>query len=691
MNLITPKYGLGKSRICPRYCLPWIWFALLSSSSLAQVDQPTDPTSLSLGAMTVTLIKSTHVASIKTWGGDVQNPLAPFLGLSAWYDGPYNSSAGSRDRLYENGPWLMYRFRMDFCRPVVIDNVTSYGSWGYYDAPPVMRLLDSAQNELLRYEASQWPAEMSYGSSPASSFYYDEWTWMGHVRLRSGLKINYHFADTTPVANTHAHISNEVLTRVNSLRLVATDRAWRFHLICFIWAIPSGDYSDPELLAFVRQYAPQYTTVDASNILEVADEVNAGILKQWQPQTLDDAISHLDAALDPLLWQDADHLTAKGIGFFEESLAFLAALSELIENPDCMIPNDNLDSIKRDLVTKSRSIVVTAISEATDAWRIEAANIALAQGDDDFDQRHTEDALLHYEQAWLALINQPPVVAFCNGTTFEAGAGCVKTVTLDGSCSSDPDGDTLTYSWTGPFGTATGPMPTVNLSKGTHNIALKVDDGHGGMSTDTVVVKVIDESPPTINLAAGPPTHFVDSTCRAVLQDLRSVIGSEDNCTPVSGLLITQNPPAGTPVSCGTVPVLFNVEDESGNTVSTSVDVAVVDSIPPTISSLSSDVNQLWPVDHKMVAVTLAAAASDNCNLMWIKIISVTSNEPINGPGPNRTPDFEITGAMTVNLRAERSGEGDSRVYTVTVQATDPSGNSATKAVSITVPHDQGN
>ena len=45
---------------------------------------------------------------------------------------------------------------------------------------------------------------------------------------------------------------------------------------------------------------------------------------------------------------------------------------------------------------------------------------------------------------------------------------------------------------------------------------------------------------------------------------------------------------------------------------------------------------------------------------------------------------------MTAELRADRRGKGDGRVYTMAMQCTDPSTNiSAMKTVAVTVPHDQ--
>ncbi len=93
-----------------------------------------------------------------------------------------------------------------------------------------------------------------------------------------------------------------------------------------------------------------------------------------------------------------------------------------------------------------------------------------------------------------------------------------------------------------------------------------------------------------------------------------------------------------------------------------------------------------------MVPVAVDASVSENCvEAPMCKIISVSSNEPEKGLGSgDKAPDWEITGDLTVNLRAERSGAGSGREYTITMECTDAVGNSSTGTVSVTVPHDLG-
>ena len=110
-------------------------------------------------------------------------------------------------------------------------------------------------------------------------------------------------------------------------------------------------------------------------------------------------------------------------------------------------------------------------------------------------------------------VNGPPVAdAGPDQTVAETSGG--SAVTLDGTGSTDPDGDTLSYTWTGPFegGTATGPNPTVTFAApGTYEVTLTVDDGNGGVTTDTVLITVGASAPaatptPTPTAAGLPDT-----------------------------------------------------------------------------------------------------------------------------------------------------------------------------------------
>jgi hypothetical protein len=51
----------------------------------------------------------------------------------------------------------------------------------------------------------------------------------------------------------------------------------------------------------------------------------------------------------------------------------------------------------------------------------------------------------------------------------------------------------------------------------------------------------------------------------------------------------------------------------------------------------------------------------------------------------------QATGIITLQLRAERSGLGESRIYAIFITAFDDSGNFSTTNLDIIVPHDQRN
>ena len=147
---------------------------------------------------------------------------------------------------------------------------------------------------------------------------------------------------------------------------------------------------------------------------------------------------------------------------------------------------------------------------------------------------------------------------------------------------------------------------------------------------------------------------------------------------------------AGLPLGTNLIEVV--VIDAADYTASCSTTVTVVDTVAPVITSASASPHSLWPPNHKMVNIALKVTVTDACSPTAWHIVSVQSNEPINGLGDGDTsPDWQILGDHNLCLRAERSGKGSGRIYTITLQATDGAGNVSTpQTVTVTVPKSMG-
>lgn len=103
--------------------------------------------------------------------------------------------------------------------------------------------------------------------------------------------------------------------------------------------------------------------------------------------------------------------------------------------------------------------------------------------------------------------NQPPIANAGEDLTVECVAADATTVELDGSASSDPDKDELSFEWRDAAGNviATGAQPTVELPFGSHTLTLVVSDGDL-QAIDEVVVDIVDTTPPQITLVGDDPT-----------------------------------------------------------------------------------------------------------------------------------------------------------------------------------------
>ena len=134
-------------------------------------------------------------------------------------------------------------------------------------------------------------------------------------------------------------------------------------------------------------------------------------------------------------------------------------------------------------------------------------------------------------------MNRPPVAdASATPTLFLSPNGSNAPVVLDGSRSSDPDGDTLQYLWfLGDFAApvATGIVATVVLPVGTNSISLVVSDGIAA-ATNTILVQVITLAQAVDNLVAAVTNNV--SRSQPLIASLSAAIASIDRSNPTAAI-----------------------------------------------------------------------------------------------------------------------------------------------------------
>jgi len=173
-------------------------------------------------------------------------------------------------------------------------------------------------------------------------------------------------------------------------------------------------------------------------------------------------------------------------------------------------------------------------------------------------------------------------------------------------------------------------------------------------------------------------------SCAAAVSPSEVNDGSYD---PRDGDALTLTLDPTGPFGLGAHTVTLTATNNRGISASAAATITVVDQTPPVITGAAVDKPTLSLPDHQMVDVTVSYNATDNCGLVDTTL-TITSNEPVDGTGDGNTaPDWEIVDPHHVRLRAERSGRGTGRVYTITITASDGNSNLSSQAVSVSVPH----
>ena len=250
--------------------------------------------------------------------------------------------------------------------------------------------------------------------------------------------------------------------------------------------------------------------------------------------------------------------------------------------------------------------------------------------------------------------NQPPVAVAIAPTNAECGG----TILLDGSQSSDPDNDPLTYEWSSS-GTVFGTNATLSASAvaGEYSITLKVTDPCGASSEATVSVNVVDTTAPSIS-CPGQLGLTADANCQAQLPNLTGLATVSDACSETGSLVVSQNPAAGTMLGKGSHTVTLTVVDADGNSASCDATVVVSDTTAPVIGAAPAPQNLLADANCQATVPIINVSATDNCT------------------AANALTYSQVPAAGTL------LGVG---THNVVVTVTDADGNSSSTNVSLTV------
>ena len=152
--------------------------------------------------------------------------------------------------------------------------------------------------------------------------------------------------------------------------------------------------------------------------------------------------------------------------------------------------------------------------------------------------------------------------------------------------------------------------------------------------------------------------------------------------SPADGAVPTVTLEDGCP---GDYVITLVVNDGTEDSEPNEVKITVVDTTPPDFE-LSVSPTMLWPPNKKMVKITPSWTLSDDCDATPdVSLVRVSMNESYARSNGHTDDDIQIGDDGTIYVRAKRNRTSD-RIYTITYQAVDDSGNATVRSATVTVP-----
>jgi hypothetical protein len=314
----------------------------------------------------------------------------------------------------------------------------------------------------------------------------------------------------------------------------------------------------------------------------------------------------------------------------------------------------------------------------------------------------------------LTVTNNPPnVPAIAGGSqTIHIGTSAALQIT-----STDPDGDAVHYGLvvTPPLGVvnsnlsinaATGLISGTPPALGAYQLLVTASDGLPNGASSKTFTLIVANQPPTVPVLQPPASSLNILLGTSASIQFKSTDPDADpiayslTVTPPIGVLSSNLSISssglitGIPPAAGNYALTVMASDPFGGSASASpVTLVVSSNRPPVCTTAVASPSSLWPPNHRLVAIAINSVTDPDGNPITFTINSILQDEPTYGPGDagdgNTTTDGLIVNGSQAQVRAERSGSGNGRVYVIGFTARDPSGATCTGTVKVGVPHDQ--